>query len=78
MVKSGRCGLGPGLLQRNDILAVILGCRMPLILRPTCIPGEFKLIGPCWVYELMCDNDDNYAAIEWRSGRLEKEKITLM
>jgi hypothetical protein len=49
ITKDGRFGLGPSLLQDGDICCVIMGCRMPLIIRPTSTPSHFKLVGHSYI-----------------------------
>ncbi|CZR59328.1 uncharacterized protein PAC_09220 [Phialocephala subalpina] len=74
----GSCGLGPGILEPGDVLVVVFGCGMPLLLRPTDMFGTYKLVGPCYVRELMWEGEDNFAATRWRDGLLKKEIICLV
>jgi hypothetical protein len=53
ITKDGRSGLGPSLLQDGDICCVFMGCRMPLIIRPTSTPNHFKLVGHSYIDGVM-------------------------
>jgi hypothetical protein len=53
ITKDGRFGLGPSLLQDGDICCVLMGCRMPLIIRPTSTPSHFKLVGHSYIGGVM-------------------------
>ena len=53
ITKDGCFGLGPSLLQDGDICCVFMGCRMPLIIRPTSTPSHFKLVGPIYIDGVM-------------------------
>ena len=37
----------------DDLICVLLGCHMPMILRPTFTGEGFKIIGPCLIHGLM-------------------------
>ena len=49
--KNGFIGNGSFLIQEGDVLALVRGCRMPLIVRPAGA-DQYKLVGPCYVGEL--------------------------
>jgi hypothetical protein len=51
--KDGSFGLGPSLLQDGDVCCVVLGCRMPLVIRPTSTARYFRVLGPCYIKEAM-------------------------
>jgi hypothetical protein len=53
ITKDGRFGFGPSLLEDGDICCVVMGCRMPLIIRPTSTPNHFKLVGHSYIYGVM-------------------------
>lgn len=40
-------GQGPGNARTGDVVAILFGCRVPLVLRQT--GSQFRLIGPCYV-----------------------------
>ncbi|KAK7957861.1 HET-domain-containing protein [Apiospora saccharicola] len=51
VTKDNRIGKGPRNLEQGDYVAVIYGCRIPLVLRPS---GQyFQLIGPCYMHGAM-------------------------
>ncbi|KAG8525632.1 uncharacterized protein KY384_009276 [Bacidia gigantensis] len=45
-------GLAPRSCEEGDIVAVIFGCEIPLLLRPT-MEGTFRVVGACWVEGIM-------------------------
>jgi hypothetical protein len=53
ITRDGRFGLGPSLLEDGDICCVVMGCRMPLIIRPTSTPNHFKLVGHSYIRGVM-------------------------
>jgi len=46
-------GLGPSFLAYGDICCVLLGCRMPLVIRPMTTNGHFKFLGPSYIDGVM-------------------------
>ena len=48
---SGFMGLGPRTMQPQDQIAVLHGCRWPVILRPG--DDHFKMLGTCYVHGIM-------------------------
>ncbi|RFN46935.1 heterokaryon incompatibility protein-domain-containing protein [Fusarium flagelliforme] len=56
-------GLGPKILQKNDIICFLFGGATPFILRPS--GSNYRLVGECYVLELMTGE-----AVEgWKSGK---------
>lgn len=49
----GRCGIGPAQVQVSDIVAVLHGCRWPIVLRPIEQPDEYRVIGVSYVHGVM-------------------------
>jgi hypothetical protein len=49
LTEDGICGLAPLLANQGDIVTVLLGCRSPIVLRPTIV-GRYKVVG-----EAYCD-----------------------
>ncbi|KAI1212289.1 HET-domain-containing protein [Annulohypoxylon truncatum] len=49
---SGSTGIAPRAARPGDEICVILGCALPLLLRPLG-NGKFKLVGPCFMVGLM-------------------------
>jgi hypothetical protein len=66
VTERGICGIGLRPTRKGDVLAIVLGCRMPILLRPTDIPGHYKLVGQAYVNEIM----KGEAIREWESGSL--------
>ncbi|KAJ4135292.1 hypothetical protein NW768_004914 [Fusarium equiseti] len=56
-------GLGPKILQKNDVVCVLLGGATPFILRP--FESKYRLVGECYVSELMTGE----AIEDWGSGK---------
>jgi hypothetical protein len=46
---TGHFGLAPGTIQPDDVVYVILGCSLPVVLRPMPGSSNFKVIGECYV-----------------------------
>ena len=70
VTERGSCGLGFRPTRNGDILAVVLGCPMPVVLRPiTNTSTKYRLVGPAFVPKLMYGN----AIKEWKSGSLSTE-----
>jgi len=53
ITKYDHFGLGPSLLQDGDFCCVVLGCKMPLVIRPTSTSGHFKVLGPCYIDDVI-------------------------
>jgi hypothetical protein len=53
IAKSGRIGLGPTLLQKGDLCCILIGCRMPLVIRPASTSNQFRVLGPACVDDVM-------------------------
>lgn len=47
----GYIGMVPELTRHGDIVAVMFGCRLPVVLRPK--GKHFLFIGECYVHGLM-------------------------
>jgi hypothetical protein len=45
----GICGLGHRPTREGDVLAVLFGCPMPVVLRKTESPGEYRFVGQSYV-----------------------------
>ncbi|CAG7561909.1 unnamed protein product, partial [Fusarium equiseti] len=56
-------GLGPKMLQKNDVICVLFGGATPFILRPS--GSNYRLVGECYVFELMTGE----AIQDWKSGK---------
>lgn len=51
-------GLGPSDMKKGDVVFLIKGCRTPMVLRRTVQPGQWTLVGPCYLHGFM--NGDRY------------------
>jgi hypothetical protein len=51
--RGGHIGLGPKLARASDIVAILYGCRWPVVLRPLPKLGEFQFLGMCYVHGIM-------------------------
>ena len=53
--KSGLIGLGPRCSQPGDVVAILYGCRFPMVIRPLPGPpqGSYSLLGVSYVYGIM-------------------------
>jgi hypothetical protein len=51
MTEQGYIGLGRP--QVGDIVSVLLGGRLPFLLRPTVGSEQFTLVGNCYVHGIM-------------------------
>jgi hypothetical protein len=49
----GQYGLGPKLMQKNDICCILFGALVPFIIRPTETKDHYQLIGECYIEGVM-------------------------
>jgi hypothetical protein len=71
LASKGYIGLGPSVLQKDDVVVVLFGCMVPFILRPQ--GGEYRLVGEAYVHGIMKGE-----AIEmWREGKLSQQTFCL-
>ncbi|KAH9228072.1 hypothetical protein K456DRAFT_896704 [Colletotrichum gloeosporioides 23] len=49
---SGKFGLGTGAAREGDEIFVILGCNMPIIVRPVG-SSKYRIVGACFMHSLM-------------------------
>jgi hypothetical protein len=52
VTSGGFSGLGP-LLQPGDSCCILLGCRMPLVIRPDPSTRYFNLVGASYIHGIM-------------------------
>jgi hypothetical protein len=69
--RTGYLGLAPKAVQQGDVVAVLLGCRCPIVLRPRC-DNLFHVIGECYVHGLM---DGEILSQESGENPLEREFV---
>jgi hypothetical protein len=70
--KMSYIGLGPSIMQQNDVLCVLFGGATPMILRPE---GEqFRFVGECYVYDLMSGE----AIKDWHAGKYAAQTFPLI
>ena len=65
VTEEGRLGLGPVAAKRGDVMCVLLGCSVPMVLRP-CGAEEYRIVGVAYVHGIM-----EGEVIEWL-GRGER------
>jgi hypothetical protein len=51
--KDGHLGLGPMCTLPGDIVAILYGCRYPVVMRPLPTPGEYTFLECAYVYGIM-------------------------
>jgi len=49
----GCLGLVPAAAELGDMIAFLVGCELPMVLRRDHGTGNWKVVGPGWVYGLM-------------------------
>jgi hypothetical protein len=58
MTSDGRFGIAPRAAKKDDIVVVLLGCNVPLLLRPISsraakFEQKFRIVGSCYIVGLM-------------------------
>jgi hypothetical protein len=76
VTNSGRIGLGPPLLQEGDLCCLLIGCGMPLVIRPISTSNHFRVLGPAFIHGVM-DGEIIKAYMELGDTSLLRE-ITLV
>lgn len=73
---NGLWGLGPAAMQSGDVCVVLFGADVPFVLRPTGTTGEYKVVGECYILDLMYGRFVSW----WDEGkaRLIEENIILV
>ncbi|KAK8128885.1 hypothetical protein PG984_009993 [Apiospora sp. TS-2023a] len=75
VTNGNRIGKGPRDLTQGDCVAVIYGCRIPLVLRPS---GQyFQLVGPCYMHGAMFGEIIDQLS-GGRTSHLEESEIILV
>lgn len=68
---NGKIGKGWNTIKRGDLICVILGCDVPLVLRP--VGDQYELIGDCYMDGIM----EGQAMKDVEEGRIEWETFDL-
>jgi hypothetical protein len=50
--ETGYLGLAPIAVRPGDVVAILSGCKCPVVLRPW-YKGMFQIVGECYIHELM-------------------------
>lgn len=67
----GLFGLGPAMVQADDLVCVLFGADTPFVLRRA--ETRYKVVGECYVHGLM----QGQARRAWRRGELKEEEFEL-
>jgi hypothetical protein len=70
--ETGYLGLAPKAVRPGDVIAILLGCKCPVVLRPFC-NGMFRVVGECYIHELM----DGEILSQERDRRVSRRKFIL-
>ncbi|KAF2123217.1 heterokaryon incompatibility protein-domain-containing protein [Lophiotrema nucula] len=73
MTDKGSLGLGPAPMQKEDLCCVLVGARVPFVLRSTRTPGHYRVVGECYLQGYM----EGKAVDEMKSGNLDLENFVL-
>lgn len=66
ITREGHFGMGLRPTREGDVLAIVFGCPMPMLLRPTeDVPPKFRLVGQAYVDNLMSGE----AVMKWKDGK---------
>jgi hypothetical protein len=50
--ETGYLGLAPAAVRQGDVVAILFGCRFPMVLRPY-LDDMYQVIGECYIHDLM-------------------------
>jgi hypothetical protein len=71
ITKNGYLGLAPSSASQGDVIAVLLGCRSPTVLRPS--GSLYQVVGACYIHDITKGD-----VMEWLdASRFQLEEITL-
>ncbi|KAM5374291.1 hypothetical protein ACJZ2D_006616 [Fusarium nematophilum] len=65
-------GLGPRMMQKDDVLCVLFGGATPMVLRP--FGGYHRFVGECYVFDLM----NGEAIRDWDDGKHSMQTFHLL
>jgi len=69
---TGYLGLAPVATRPGDVIAILLGCNCPVVLRP-CNDTLYRVIGECYIHGLM----DGEILDQQRDGHISEREFTL-
>jgi hypothetical protein len=69
----GLFGLGPTAMEKDDICCVLIGARVPFLLRRAANSELYKVVGECYLHGYM----EGKAIHDWRKGALTVEDVVL-
>lgn len=52
-MNEGHFGMAPWRVQKGDKICVLLGCSIPLVLRPRLDTNSYEVIGECYLHGFM-------------------------
>jgi hypothetical protein len=70
--ETGYLGLAPKAVRSGNIVAILFGCKCPVILRP-CHDNMYQVVGECYIHELM----DGEILIQERDGYVSRQEFVL-
>lgn len=77
VTETKRTGLAPRFIMEGDIICVLLGCSVPVILRPATNPinaGLYDIIGDSYIHGIM----DGEAMARLEAGDYELQDFTIV
>ncbi|OAG21808.1 hypothetical protein CC77DRAFT_933549 [Alternaria alternata] len=70
--ETGYLGLAPTAVRQGDVVAILFGCRFPMVLRPY-LDDMYQVIGECYIHELM----DGEMLSQERDGHVSRREFVL-
>jgi hypothetical protein len=70
--ETGYLGLAPEAVRAGDVVAILFGCKCPVVLRPCC-DNMYQIVGECYIHELM----DGEILIQERDGHVQRQEFVL-
>jgi hypothetical protein len=70
--ETGYLGLAPTAVRQGDVVAILFGCRFPMVLRPY-LDDMYQVIGECYIHELM----DGEILSQERDGHVSAREFVL-
>lgn len=72
--EGGRYDFAPQCTKSGDLCCILFGCKVPLILRRTGQPSQYRLVGEGHIQGLM----EGEVVESWKAGELQDEKFILL